>query len=749
MGHPHKECLILSHEELFLPLFERLPVLDMAALLPEIRRQINEGRYREAMHLVIDKAVEAGYPADFVMTDPSHPAFDLLLDHGSYDESEKYTRSVNFATGEAAIQFLSSNGTQHLRRSFVSRADGVLVVELMSDHPLSVEVYLGIRPFTLEAWEAGRTSEGYVPKGQFVQRGIRSIESYAYNESIVYRSAYALTPGGYEGVCRVVPRGGETTVHGAGLRVRDAESVLILCTVKPLEDFVDSALPRLQSKLSTMPEGYEELLARHLPIHADLFERVRLDLSSDDEAATPLEDQIREARETSPSPAFVERLFDACRYIVICSTGTLPPNLQGVWACTWTPHWSGDYTLDANVEAAVAHMLACGTPELMITLFNLMDRFVDDFRENARRLYGARGIFLNSRVSTTGLQQRYNTCPVYFWTAGAAWIAHYYWEYYLYTGDKVFLLDRALPFMKEVALFYEDFLEMDGEGVYRFSPSWSPENHAANTGSPVAINATMDIAACKELFSNLIAVCLELGIDEELIPVWRDLIARLPPYLANVDGALKEWASLRFEDRYSHRHMSHLYPLYPGREADPDADPELFRMAQRAVEKRLEHYDGKDYGAFGLYHASIAASRCGDSLHAWEALTYLARWHVYSGLGTAHNSGPEIFNVDMAGGYPAAVIEMLVSASPGRIRLLPAIPVEWKSGSIDGIRCPGQVTISHLSWDLGERRVEIGLESIKDTKVEIVLPDRSRTSVIIEARRRSDLVFHWSSREIG
>ena len=742
MGGPQKECMIVCHEDLFLPIFDRLPVLGMASLLPEIRRMIDAGHYDETMDFVVEKALEAGYPADFIMTDPSHPAFDMLLDFGPEDEVSGYQRAIDFSTGEASVCYVT-RGVRHLRRSFVSRKDGILVAEILSDKPVSVDICLGTRPFTLESWEAGRTSRGNVPKGQFYQRGIEETTTKVEGNDIVYRCSYARTQGGYEGICRVIYQGGRLVRSGSVLRVLEADSVLLICGAAPLDDYGQSAIPRLLTDFDGLNPDYDILLQRHVTIHSELFGRVSLHLGEEKYRSTPLEEQLMRAREGKPEPKYIEMLFDACRYLIISSTGRLPPNLQGVWSATWTPHWSGDYTLDANVQAAVAHMLACGTPELMLPLFTLMDDFLEDFRENARSLYGAEGIFVNSRVSTTGLQQRYNRCPVYFWTAGGAWIAHYYWEYYLYTEDREFLNNRALPFMRECARFYETFLIEDEGGTYLFSPSWSPENHAANTGSPIAQNATMDIAACKELFANMISASEILGIGDDMVPKYRELIEKLPPYLANEDGALKEWSSPRFDDRYSHRHMSHLYPIYPGREADPDSNPNLYSMVLRAVEKRLEHYDASDYGSFGLYHAAIVAGRCGDAHHAWEALSYLARWHVYSGMGTSHNPGPEIFNVDMAGGFPAAVIELLVGAKLETIRLLPAVPGEWRKGSVHGIRCPGRVILVELGWDLDERRLTLGIRCEKDIKTTLILPDESRNEAILQAGETSQFEFEW------
>jgi len=185
------------------------------------------------------------------------------------------------------------------------------------------------------------------------------------------------------------------------------------------------------------------------------------------------------------------------------------------------------------------------------------------------------------------------------WTAGAGWLAQLFYDYWLYTGDRDFLQKRAVPYMKEVALFYEDFLIEGEDGKYLFSPSLSPENTPSNSNSSCTLNATMDIAVAKELLSNLCSACELLGIEEENTKLWREILVKLPDYMINDEGALKEWARTNLENNDGHRHMSHLYPVFPGWEAISERNPnsgrirpqlfEACRMAMLNKMRRMAH----------------------------------------------------------------------------------------------------------------------------------------------------------------
>ena len=170
---------------------------------------------------------------------------------------------------------------------------------------------------------------------------------------------------------------------------------------------------------------------------------------------------------------------------IICATGVNPPNLQGIWGGTVTPPWSSDFTTNGNLPVAVSHYLQANTPELMLPLFDKLESLYDDFRTNAKVLFGCRGIYISSHFASHGLNNHFDaTWPMTFWTVGAAWYAMFYYDYYLYTLDKEFLRKRALPFMEDAALFYEDFLIEGEDGKLVFCPSYSPENNLVSTHDP-------------------------------------------------------------------------------------------------------------------------------------------------------------------------------------------------------------------------------------------------------------------------
>jgi hypothetical protein len=214
----------------------------------------------------------------------------------------------------------------------------------------------------------------------------------------------------------------------------------------------------------------------------------------------------------------------------------------------------------------------------------------------------------------------------------------------------------------------------------------------------------MDIAAVRELLANLIAACGELGLDDPDLPVWRELLRDLPPYLANPDGALREWATPSLDDNHEHRHMSHLYPLYPGHEANMEQTPELHEMCRRALQLRMRHYNPAEYSAFGLYHLAMAAARTREVETSFDALSRLCGWHVYTGMATAHDSGPRIFNLDASGGIPAVIAEMLLQSheimAEILLRLLPALPAAWPNGSVAGLLARGGIGVD-IEWKDG------------------------------------------------
>ena len=271
-------------------------------------------------------------------------------------------------------------------------------------------------------------------------------------------------------------------------------------------------------------------------------------------------------------------MYDAGRYMFICSAGELLPNLQGIWSGSWTPAWSGDFTLDTNVQAAMASACSANLPDLMEGYFRLIEGFYPEWRINARRIYGCRGFFSNARASNTCLMLHWGGWQGVFWTSGSGWLASFFTDYADYTGDREFLAKRCVPLLKEIAAFYEDFLtETDKDGRVVFIPSYNPE-----TGC--GINATMDIAVAREVLGKLIAACRELKIEQENVPKWEALLAKLPPYPISARGELAEWPGGGVSA--GHRHHSQLYPCFQSLDPLLEAQPDSGRRPRRVSARR-------------------------------------------------------------------------------------------------------------------------------------------------------------------
>ncbi len=717
MGQPLDETVILDRAGLFLPWKEPLPPIDMAPHLAEIRRLLAEGKYRDAARFANELGQKEGY-GEKRWTDPFVPAFDLRLRQDAEGKVRDYVRAVDFATGVASVRWRDDRGVFE-RRLFVSRPDNVVVLEWRGPRPgaLNGRLELADRP---AVWQGGAWPILF-------KTAVRDARAAAEDGLLTFRSRFKNAwPGslrGVEGAARVVVEGGSAAVDGREIVVAGADRVLVLIKVELLRGSDDSLIPGLRRGLYGLAPDFDSLLARHVPVHGGLFNRVRLDLGGGADRLLSSEELLRRAKDGRVPPALLEKEFDAGRYAVISSTGDYYPTLQGIWGGTWLPQWSSDFTQDGNVQAVLSSALSANMAEALEPFFADMERLLPAMRENARRMFGARGIHVPSRTSSHGRNNHFDEeWPVEFWTAGAGWNARFFYDYWLYTGDREFLAKRAVPFMKEAAAFYEDFLVEDKNGRYLFSPSYSPENQPRNSDSQACINATMDIAVARELLANLVAACRELKIEQDGVRRWTAMLAKMPDYVVNADGAVQEWAVPGLLDDYAHRHCSHLYAVFDGVPPDVAADPALVRAFARAVELRVAERRKQSGGgvmAFGLVQLGLAATSLRMADTAGEIVRWLSTNFWYPSL-VSHHDPEGTFNVDLCGGLPAVVVKMLLASRPGELDLLPALPKDWPSGRVEGLPARGQVLVKSLSWDRG--RVSAVLRAGRTQSVRLRAP---------------------------
>ena len=365
-------------------------------------------------------------------------------------------------------------------------------------------------------------------------------------------------------------------------------------------------------------------------------------------------------------------------------------------------------------------------------LFDFYLTLMEDYRENARKLFGCRGILLPMFLDNHSGRKKNLRPHVIYWTASSSWIANIFYDYYLFTRDLDFLQKKAYPFMREAALFYEDFMQKDERGYLKSYPSNSPENCAIGDfdGSEnvrVCINATMDFAALKQLLRDLLHAEEVLGIVDEKNDVWTEMLAAIPPYKVNDEGALCEWMHNDFRDNYAHRHMTHLYPLFPGREIGKE-DKVLFAACRRAVELRYQ-IGMKEQTGWSFAHMANVWAKLGDAEYAEECLKLLLRFCTGNNLLTYHNDwhnqGVTLkylwarhapFQIDANLGFTSAVQQMLIDSGETWLEIFPALPSEWQNVSIGPCltRCGVEVVLERTGED-----ITVKLKAYCDTKITV------------------------------
>ena len=690
-GNPLNERIILSHEKLFMPEYPPTKAPALYKYMDRIRELTLNGRGEKAAELAVQAGKEAGIH-DLIWTDPLVPACQLEIKSLSDDKLSNYARSVDYETGEATTAW--EIGDRIFKRTvFFSRADsiGVLKISGSGHAPLNFKFRLSQLPIP-----GGSDEEDEFRVDELVSEVSFSAEQNRLFYSTTFKKQWENSLKGYRVYAKVLVSRGRVDSENDWVVVRDADEIIVLIDIK-----LSYSLPlELVTRINTYTRArYPDLLNAHKRIHSELFNRFSLKLSSDRNENLTAEDLLASSSFGKLNPKLVNRLCEASRYTLISSTGELPPTLQGIWGGTWRPAWSADFTLNGNVPSAIACGLNCNFQEVTEAYLNYMYSMFEDFRDNARGLYNAPGIFVPSRTSSSGKTYHYLVeYPHLFWYAGAAWTSQFFFDYWLYTGNELFLKEKAIPFMQASADFYEYILTKDEDGKFFFLPSYSPEIGPLGY-NPVAINATMDVAALKQLLRNLLHLSEEGWIKTQKSSVWKHILNNLPDYAIDDSGELKEWIWPGLYNDNSHRHASHLYPLFY--EVDPDFEkrPELKEAAKTAIENRMKYRRGKNGAemAFGLVQKGLAAAHLRDTEHAYECVDWLCNSYWSSAFTSYHDPG-EIFNVDICGGLPALVTEMIIQSSSDEVALLPALPSQWADGEIKGVRTRCGVTVD-LMWE--------------------------------------------------
>lgn len=630
---------------------------------------------------------------------PFHPAFQVRLRRAK-GGGRGYRRSVDFTTGvvEAVCEGWCS-------RVFVSRADDVIVQCVTGDR-LTLDI-------DLDPWLPSAPMDLGIGHGAVLT---------AEGASLSLRARYPGSDRAYTGTTLVVVTGGRTTLTPPGVRVERARSVLLLTRVRRHTGELDAVAERQGLReLVSEDEAYGHLLERHLDLHRTAYTRVSLTLDADDtERSLPGSELTRRPH----SPALLERLFAAGRYHLLSSSGLLPPRLVGLWTGDWNTAWAGAFTNDANLNLQTSSAAAAALPEVTEAHATLIHGQLADWRDNAREIFGTRGIVAPLHSDgETGLTYHFSReYPLHLWTAGADWLLKPLVDHDETRGERD---PRTASALAEVALFYEDFLtRTDADGHLVVVPSYSPENRPANA-SWGALNAAMDLSAARHALLTAAAYHAD---RPERADRWRALADRLAPHRVNADGALAEWAWPGLDDTYDHRHLSHLYGVWPLDEINPYDTPHLADAAHRALALRGAENDS----AHGHLHHALVAARLRDGERVAHALgQVLGGDFFHASLMSAHYPERAVYNADAAHTLPAVLIEMLVQSTPDRLVLLPALPAACPTGRLRGVRTRFGAALD-LTWNPHE--VTAVIRPTRTCRVEL------RTSSDAESFPSLDLV---------